>query len=115
MMNTNSHLSSQYRLNVQPNMSDVTSIYKSYNPELTNQRFMERYTPALSSKTLVYDQERVVSPPNRYGTRFIRYVDNTVRYSPAGMNMENSTRGTGSSFTKPFNVSYPQNSAFILG
>lgn len=115
MNTTNSHFSSQYRLNVQPDMSDMTSFYKSYNAELNKQRFLERYTPALSSRTLIYDQERITPPPNRYGTRMIRYIDNTVHYSPAGMDMRNSTRATGSSFTKPFNVSYPQNSTFILG
>lgn len=112
---TNTHFSSQHRLGVQPNMSDVTSMFKSYNPLLTQQRDLERYTPALSSKTLIFDQSRVTEPLNYYGTRYIRYVDPTVKYHPAGMDGRNSTRATGEAFTKPMQKHYPQNVSFILG
>jgi hypothetical protein len=110
---SNTHKTSDQRLNVRPNMSDMTSFDNSYNVALTRERYSQRYAPALSSKTLIYDQARIGPPPTRYGTRFIRYVDPTVRYSPAGMDMRNSMKATGLAFTKPTPVNYPQNVSFI--
>ena len=112
---TNKHFTNQMRSDVKPDMSDMTSFHKSYNVALTNDVYLDRYTPALSSKTLIYHQERITPGPNRYGTRLIRYVDPTVHYSPAGMDMRNSTKQTGLSFTYPMKVHYPQNVSFILG
>ena len=112
---SNKHFSNQMRSDVQADMSEMTSFHKSYNVALTNEKYLQRYTPALSSKTLVYHQERITPGPNRYGTRLIRYVDPTVHYSPAGMSGINSTRATGLSFTYPTKVHYPQNVSFILG
>lgn len=113
---SNGHQSRDVRMNVQPNMSDVLSYHDNYNVALSRERYMDRYTPALSSKTLIYDQARVTSPPNRYGTRLIRYVDPTVIYRPAGMDGVNSTRQSGEPmFPQPHRVFYPQNTNFILG
>lgn len=112
---TNTHFTNQMRSDKQPDMSEMTSIFKSYNNALTNDRYLERYTPALSSRTLVHPQERITEGPNRFGTRLIRYVDPIVHYSPAGIDMRNSMRATGEAFTYPTKVHYPQNTTFILG
>jgi len=107
---TNVHQFSQFRLGVKPDMSDVLSFESSYNPELTVVRDLQRgNVPALDSKTLIYDQSRIVSPTNYYGTRFINFKDRTVRYNPAGLDNTNSTRATGASFTKQFKPQFPQN------
>lgn len=109
----NSHKLKEHRLGVKPDMSANLSHYNSYNVELSKKRYLERYVPALSSKTLIYPQDRITPPPNRYGTRMIRFVDPTVYYRPAGMDGKNSTMATGSSFTYQKKVSYPQNVSFI--
>lgn len=114
-LSTNAHFTNQMRSDKKPDMSEMTSFHKSYNVELTRDRYVDRYTPALSSKTLVYHQERINPGPNRFGTRLIRYVDPTVHYSPAGIDMRNSTKQTGLSFTYPTKVHYPQNTNFVLG
>lgn len=107
---SNSFAFVQARLGVQPDMSDVLSFDKSYNRRLTTMRDLERgNTPALSSKTLIYDQSRIVSPMNYYGTRFIDGTAKVYRHNPAGMDGRNSTARTGMAFTKPFQAQYPQN------
>lgn len=111
---SNGHKHAEHRLGVKPDMSKTLSFYNSYNVELKNERDSARaYTPALSSKTLIYDQTRVIEPPNRYGHRFIRYIDPTVRHRPAGMDGQNNTRATGNAFTYKKGVVYPQNVSFI--
>lgn len=115
MNTTNSHLTSDFRLDRKKDLSQTLSYFNSYNVDLTRMRDLDRYRTGYSDKTNIFDQSRVVSPTNYYGTRFIRYVDNTVKYYPAGMDGRNSTRGTGMAFTKPMQKSYPQNSIFILG
>lgn len=111
---SNSHKTEEHRKGVKPNMSQMLSHNNSYNVELKNERYKARaYTPALSSKTLIYDQSRVIEPPNRYGHRFITYNDPTVRIRPAGMDGKNNTRATGNSFTYKKGVQYPQNVSFI--
>ena len=109
----NSHKLKEYRLGVKPDMSTMLSHYNSHSAEISKQRYLERYVPALSSKTLIYPQDRIISPPNRYGTRMIRFIDPTVHYRPAGIDGMNSTMATGSSFTYQKQVSYPQNVSFI--
>lgn len=106
---TNFNQFSQFRLGVQPDMSDVLSFEKSFNPDLTIVRDLQRgNVPALDSKTLIYDQSRIVSPTNYYGTRFINFKDPIVIYNPAGLDNINSTKATGVSFTKPFKRQFPQ-------
>lgn len=107
---SNSFVFSQSRLGVKPDMSDVLSFDKSYNRQLTKVRDLERgNVPALSSKTLIYDQSRVVSPMNYYGTKFIDGTDSVYRHNPAGIDGRNSTRATGMAFTQPFKRQFPQN------
>lgn len=107
---TNVNQFSQFRLGVKPDMSDVLSFEKSYNSRYTSLTDLQRgNVPALDSKTLIYDQSRIVSPTNYYGTRFIPFKDRTVRYNPAGLDNINSTRALGLSFTKPFKPQFPQN------
>lgn len=106
---TNASMSSQFRMGVKPNMSDVLSHKQSYNLQLKTMRDLERgNVPAIDSKTLIYDQSRIVSPTNYYGTRFIRYIDPTRKINPAGIDGRNSTRATGEAFTKPVKPQYPQ-------
>jgi hypothetical protein len=107
---SNFNVFSQYRLDVKADMSDLLSFNKSYNSQLTTMRDLQRgNVPFIDSKTLIYDQSRIVSPMNYYGTKFIEFKDHTVRHNPAGIFNQNSTRATGSSFTKPFIKSFPQN------
>lgn len=106
---TNAHFSAQYRLDAQPNLSSQFNHKGSHNFALTHARDLERYTPALSSKTNIYDQTRVVEPLNYFGLRFIQGDDTRQRFNPAGMNMENSRPITGQAFTKPVVKQYPQN------
>lgn len=107
---TNVNQFSQFRLDVKPDMSDAVSFDKSFNSKYTSLIDLQRgNVPALDSKTLIYDQSRIVSPTNYYGTRFINFKDPTVRYNPAGLDNINSTKPTGVSFTKPFKPQYPQN------
>lgn len=107
---TNFNVFSQFRLGVKPDMSDVLSFEKSYNPKLTAMRDIQRgNVPAIDSKTLIYDQSRIVSPMNYYGTKFIENKDKPVKHNPAGIFNQNSTRSTGQSFTKPFIKAFPQN------
>lgn len=112
----NGHKSKEARYDVKPNMSEMLGFHNSYNVALTRERYLERYTPALSSKTLIYDQSRITPPLNRYGTRLIPYNDPTVIYRPAGMDGRNSTRQTGEPlFPQSPKVTFPQNVSFIRG
>lgn len=107
----NSHKSKAFLYDVKPNMSEMTNYNNSYNVALTKERYNSRYTPALSSKTLVYDQSRQTPLPVIFGTKFVRYIDPTVIHRPAGMDGINSTRMTGQPlFPQPQRgVYYPQN------
>jgi hypothetical protein len=109
---SNKHLTSAIRNNVKPNLSEENSFLKSYNNALTQERCLDRYKTVLSSKLNVYHQERVTEPSNYFGIRFIRPIDKTVRHSPAGMFMQNSTKQTGLAFCKPFPKVYAQNIGF---
>lgn len=111
---SNGHKSVNVRENVKPNLTDNLSYYKSNNVALTRARDKESYTPGISSKTWIYDQERIVPGLNRLGTRVIRYNDTPFIYRPAGMNGENNTRQRGEPLLKtPMRVMYPQNTTFI--
>ena len=106
---TNANVFSQHRMDVKPNMSDWITSTIAYNSAFTKARDNERgNVPAIDSKTLIYDQSRIVSPTNYYGTRFIRYIDPTRKINPAGIDGRNSTRATGEAFTKPVKPQYPQ-------
>lgn len=107
---TNFNQSIQHRLDVEPNMSDVLSLDKSYNKKLTQHVYLQRgNVPAIDSKTLIYDQSRIVSPMNYFGTKFINPKDIVYKHKPAGLFDQNSTVQTGSSFTQPFKRQFPQN------
>jgi len=99
---TNAHFSTQYRLNVKPDYSDMLSYNNSYNVGLTRERDLSRYTTGYSDRTNIYDNARTVNPTNYFGKQFFKDYDRTPHYSPAGMNMVNSTVQTGKAFTKPF-------------
>ena len=115
MNTTNSHLTSDVRLDRKKDLSQILSYHNSYNVDLTRERDLNRYKTGYSDKTNIYDQSRVVEPLKNFGTRFIRYINPTVKYYPAGMDGINSTKATGMAFTKPVQKSYPQNTTFILG
>jgi hypothetical protein len=102
MINTNAHTSDTHRYNIKPDVREMVS-YK-YGKELTRERYMEGYTPGISSRSLIYDQSRIYPGPNRFGTRFIRYNDMTIKPRAAGMDGTNSTKQTG----KPFFESKPK-------
>lgn len=107
---SNFHKAALLRNNdTKPNLSEQFNHKGSYNFALTQARYLERYTPAISSKLNIYDETRVVSPTNYLGIRFIKddYVQR--RYSPAGMDMTNSRKITGEAFTTPFPKMFPQN------
>jgi hypothetical protein len=106
---SNASFSSQYRLDAQPNLSSQLGYDTSYNAVLTKERDLARYYTSLSSKNNIYDQSRIVSPLNYFGVRFIEGDDTRQRFSPAGMNMENSRKISGVGFTKPVVRHYPQN------
>ena len=106
---SNTHFSAQYRLDAQPNLSSQFSHTRTYNYALEHSRDLDRYTPAISSKTNIYDQTRVVEPLNYFGLRFIKGDDTRQRFFPAGMDMVNSRPITGEAFTKPVVKHYPQN------
>lgn len=107
---TNANVFSQYRLGVKPDMTDVFSNHVSHHSQLTHSRDLERgNTPALGSKTLIYDQSRIVSPTNYYGTRFIKGNNVLYKINPAGLDGRNSTRGSGIAFTQTFKHQYPHN------
>jgi hypothetical protein len=107
---TNFNVFGQYRNGVKPNMTDRLSMTYNNQTSITTQHDIKRgNVPAIDSKTLIFDQSRVVSPMNYFGTKFIRYVDPTRRINPAGIDGRNSTVITGLPFTKPFVKSFPQN------
>jgi hypothetical protein len=106
---SNAHHSLPFRLKAQPDLSVQFAHFDSYNVELTKMRDLARYTPALSSKTLIYDPTRIVSPANYFGVKFIEPCAEGQRFSPAGMDMVNSRKQTGLAFTKPFRKFFPQN------
>lgn len=106
---TNANVFSQYRLGVKSDMSDRLKMTTNSQTQLKTVRDLERgNTPAISSKTLIYDQSRIVSPTNYYGTRFIRNIDPYYKINPAGIDGRNSTTQSGVSFTKPFVKAFPQ-------
>jgi hypothetical protein len=112
-MNTNSlptsnhHLAQDVVQDRKPNLSSQFSHYNTYNFQVTKERDLDRYRTAYSDRTNIFDNARTVSPANYFGIRHIKAIDPTVRYSPAGMDMINSTRATGQSFTKPFVKQFP--------
>ena len=111
---SNSHRAVAFRLGQQPNLSFQVAQKNSYNRKLFQERDLARYRTVYSSKLHHFDQARVVQPSNRFGIKHIRNVDPYVRYSPAGMDMRNSTRQSGVSFTRPSRVRYAQNVGFAL-
>lgn len=98
---TNVHFSSEYRNNVQPNLSSQFSHNSTFNAALTKERDLSRYRTAYSDRTNIFDNARTVSPANYFGKRFVRNYDRVQHYSPAGMDMDNSRVITGEAFTKP--------------
>lgn len=112
---SNAHFSSQYRLDRKPDMSSQIAYGTSYNVALTRARDLDRYRTAYSSKTNIYDNSRTVSPANHFGTRLITPINQRQLFSPAGMDMVNSTVQSGAAFTKPFVRMFPQNSTFVRG
>ena len=115
MKKSNSHLSSDYRLERKPDMSQMTNYVDSYNVALTEQRHLDRYRTVFSSRLNIFDNARTVEPSNKFGVHHIPYISPRVRYSPAGMDMVNSREITGQSFTKPFVSKFPQNLNFTRG
>ena len=115
MMKSNSHMATEFLLDRKPDMSSQIAHNSSYNVALTRERDLARYRTAYSSKTNIFDQSRVVAPSTYFGTRLITPINNTVRYSPAGMDMVNSTAMTGMSFNKPIKQTLPQKCTFIKG
>jgi hypothetical protein len=109
---TNKHFTPSFRYDAQPNLSDQVSQQNSYNIFLTQQRDLDRYKTVYSSKLLIHDYSRTVEPSNYYGVKFHKEKDKTVRYCPAGMFGQNSTRQTGLAFTTPAPKMYAQNTGF---
>lgn len=97
---SNIHHSAARRIGVSPDYSQLAK-HQSYNTELTKMRDLDRYRTAFSDRTNIYDPCRVVSPLNYFGIKTGRYIDPTVRYTPAGMMGQNSRTMTGLSFTLP--------------
>jgi hypothetical protein len=106
---SNAHHSKPFRLDAQPDLSVQFAHFDTYNIDLTQMRDLDRYKTAYSSKLNIYDPARIVSPANYFGVKFIEPNPEGQRFSPAGMDMVNSRKQTGSSFTKPFKKFFPQN------
>lgn len=112
---SNAHLSPQYRTGAKPDYSAMTTYVDAYNTALTRQRDLDRYRTAYSDRTNIYDNARTTQPSNYFGTHMIRYINPQQRFSPAGMDMENSRVISGEAFTKTFKSQYPQNLNFCAG
>jgi len=105
---TNAHFTAQHRYQIKSDLSDQLAHFQTYNFELTKERDLSRYRTAYSSKLNIFDNSRTVSPNNYFGHKFIRNVDRTQLFNPAGMDGENSRTMTDQPFTKPVPKSFPQ-------
>jgi hypothetical protein len=98
---SNSHHPAEHRHQVKCDMSEQLAHFKSYNFALTKMRDLARYRTVYSSKLNIFDNSRTTSPTNYFGISHIHNIDRTQLFSPAGMDMQNSTVQTGLAFTKP--------------
>ena len=113
---SNSHFSSQYRLDRKPDMSSQINHTASFNANMTFQKDLDRFDKQpFSSKLLIFDNTRTVRPHNQFGTRIITPINQRQVFRPGGMDGQNSRPISGVGFTKPFVYSHPQNSTFVKG
>ena len=97
-------------------MSSQISHPNTYNANMTFQKDLDRFDKQpYSSKLLIFDNTRTVSPHLKFGTRLITPINQRQLFSPAGIDMVNSRPISGASFTKIFVSAYPQNSTFVKG
>lgn len=106
---SNGHFSESYRLDRKPDLSQQFAHYQTANFAVTKERDLARYRTGFSDRTNIFDNARTVPNTNYFGIRHITFNDPRVRYSPAGMDMVNSTQQTGAAFTKTWRATFPQN------
>jgi hypothetical protein len=106
---SNGHLTASYRADRKPDLSQQFAHYQTANFALTRERDLARYRTGYSDRTQIYDNSRTVEPSNYFGIKHITFNNPRVLYSPAGMDMVNSTAQTGAAFTKPWQRTFPQN------
>lgn len=102
----NAHFTAQRRLDPEPNYSRMTNPQNKQTYWETFEKYVDRKSCfPWSDRTNIFQQERVVAPMNKFGTRFIDPIEKTVRYCPAGMLLQN--------LPKPIVGSHPTTMPFV--